>query len=56
MEHPRVEPDRRPFAPLVEACQSVGISRSVAFELAKNGTLETFAIGPRTDRLIESRV
>ncbi|MGN6728600.1 MAG: hypothetical protein ACTHJG_02070 [Rhodanobacteraceae bacterium] len=35
------------FQPLVDACRACGISRSVAFELAAAGKLETFAIGRR---------
>ena len=35
------------FAPLVESCRAHGIGRSVAFELARNGMLETFRIGSR---------
>ncbi|HQD14952.1 MAG TPA: hypothetical protein PLY54_05870 [Ottowia sp.] len=35
------------FAPLVPACKANGISRSVAFELARAGKLETFTIGTR---------
>ena len=31
----------------MEACKAHGISRSVAFELARNGTLHTFLIGKR---------
>jgi hypothetical protein len=39
--------DTRNFAPLVEECRAHGISRTVAFELAARGLLETFAIGRR---------
>lgn len=35
------------FRPLVEACQEHGISRTVAFELARRGILDTFSIGAR---------
>lgn len=35
------------YRPLVEACADHGISRSVAFELARSGTLDTFTIGKR---------
>ncbi|CBA16348.1 hypothetical protein XACN24_09005 [Xanthomonas albilineans] len=35
------------FGPLVETCAAWGISRTVAFELARNGKLETFSIGRR---------
>lgn len=35
------------YLPLVEACKAHGISRSVAFELARKGDLDTFLIGKR---------
>ena len=35
------------YKPLVTACAEHGISRSVAFELARNGLLHTFNIGQR---------
>lgn len=35
------------YRPLVEACGDHGISRTVAFELARNGLLQTFTIGAR---------
>lgn len=35
----------RTFGPLVEVCKANGIGRSVAFELASKGVLETFKIG-----------
>lgn len=35
------------YRPLVEACGEHGISRTVAFELARNGMLQTFTIGAR---------
>ena len=35
------------YRPLVEACSDHGISRTVAFELARKGLLETFTIGAR---------
>lgn len=35
------------FGPLVETCKAHGISRSVAFELARIGLLDTFTIGTR---------
>ena len=35
------------YRPLVPACAEHGISRSVAFELARTGKLETFTIGTR---------
>ncbi|GAB3507840.1 hypothetical protein [Pseudoxanthomonas daejeonensis] len=44
----------RPFASFVDACRARGISRSVAFQLAKNGLLETFTIGRRRYVFIDS--
>lgn len=35
------------YRPLVPACADFGISRSVAFDLAKSGLLATFTIGTR---------
>lgn len=35
------------FGPLVETCAAHGISRTVCFELARDGLLETFGIGRR---------
>lgn len=35
------------YRPLVTACADYGISRSVAFELARLGKLQTFTIGTR---------
>lgn len=35
------------FGPLVENCKAHGICRSVAFELASTGLLDTFKIGAR---------
>lgn len=45
------EPDYRP---LVTACADHGISRTVAFDLARNGLLQTFTIGTRRYVLLES--
>jgi len=42
------------YRPLVTACAEHGISRSVAFELARLGKLETFTIGARRYVLLES--
>lgn len=42
------------YRPLVTACAEHGISRSVAFELAKSGLLETFTIGARRYVRLES--
>lgn len=41
------ELDSPTYRPLVTACAEHGISRSVAFELARLGKLETFTIGTR---------
>lgn len=42
------------YRPLVEACGEHGISRTVAFELARTGQLQTFTIGTRRYVLLES--
>ncbi|MBV2209454.1 MAG: hypothetical protein KUL77_07820 [Thermomonas sp.] len=43
-----MQPEAIPtYRPLVTACAEHGISRSVAFELAKSGLLATFTIGAR---------
>lgn len=42
------------FLPLVDGCKSHGIGRTVAFELTKNGLLETFTIGTRRYVKLES--
>ena len=42
------------YRPLVTACAEHGISRSVAFELARLGKLETFTIGTRRCVVLES--
>lgn len=43
-----MQPEAIPtYRPLVTACAEHGISRSVAFELARIGKLETFTIGTR---------
>lgn len=42
------------FAPLVSTCEAHGISRSVAFELARKGLLETFRINSRRYVWLES--
>jgi len=42
------------YRPLVPACADHGISRTVAFELARNGLLETFTIGARRYVRLES--
>lgn len=42
------------FAPLVTACAAHGICRTVAYELAADGTLDTFLIGRRRYVYIDS--
>ena len=42
------------YRPLVTACADHGISRTVAFEMARDGLLETFTIGARRYVLLES--
>lgn len=42
------------FGPLVEECARCGISRTVAFELAATGQLQTFKIGARRYVMAES--
>lgn len=42
------------YRPLVEACTEHGISRTVAFELARAGKLDTFTIGTRRYVYLES--
>jgi len=42
------------FAPLVRSCAAHGISRSVAFELARKGLLETFRINSRRYVMLSS--
>ena len=42
------------FGPLVECCAAHGISRTVAFKLAADGSLETFAIGSRRYVVLQS--
>ncbi|HEX7128727.1 MAG TPA: hypothetical protein VF217_01510 [Rhodanobacteraceae bacterium] len=42
------------YGPLVETCVAHGISRSVAFELARDGLLQTFKIGARRYVYLES--
>jgi len=46
--------DRRAFGPLVEECRARGIGRTVAFELARNGTIETFHLGRRVFVMLDS--
>lgn len=42
------------YRPLVEACGEHGISRTVAFDLARKGLLDTFTIGARRYVRLES--
>lgn len=42
------------YRPLVEACGEHGISRTVAFDLARKGLLSTFTIGARRYVRLES--
>lgn len=42
------------YRPLVEACNDHGISRTVAFDLARKGLLDTFTIGKRRYVRLES--
>jgi len=42
------------YRPLVEACGEHGISRTVAFDLARKGLLDTFSIGKRRYVRLES--
>jgi len=42
------------YGPLVEVCRMFGISRSVAFELASDGLLETFKLNARRYVFIDS--
>lgn len=42
------------YGPLVPACAKHGIGRTTAFELAREGKLDTFKIGARTFVTMES--
>lgn len=46
--------ERRAFGPLVEECRARGIGRTVAFELARSGTVETFHLGRRVFVMLDS--
>lgn len=52
VEH--VSKDTRPFAPMHEALDAVGIPRSNRYELVRRGLLETFRIGRTRYVTIES--
>lgn len=51
MKNNKIEPS---FGPLVEVCNTFGISRTVAFELAADGLLDTFKLNSRRYVYIES--
>lgn len=42
------------YAPFVESCAKHGISRKVAYALARNGQLDTFKIGARRYVMLDS--
>lgn len=42
------------FRPFVETCREHGISRTVAYELANDGLLDTFTIGRARYVMVES--
>lgn len=42
------------FGPLVPTCAKYGIGRTVAFQLAATGVIETFTIGARRFVVLES--
>jgi hypothetical protein len=42
------------YGPMVEVCGHHGISRTVAFELARTGLLDTFRIGARRYVMLDS--
>ncbi|MEY3359123.1 MAG: hypothetical protein RLZZ537_191 [Pseudomonadota bacterium] len=42
------------FGPMVETCRAYGISRTVAFDLARKGLIEHFSIGSRRYVYIDS--
>lgn len=42
------------YGPMVEVCGNHGISRTVSFELARTGLLDTFTIGKRRYVFLES--
>jgi len=46
--------ERRAFGPLVDECRARGIGRTVAFDLARQGKLETFHIGRRVFVVLDS--
>lgn len=46
--------DRRAFGPLVAECVARGIGRTVAFDLARTGAVETFHLGRRVFVMLDS--
>jgi hypothetical protein len=48
---PQAAPTYRPF---IEACREHGISRTVAYELANDGLLDTFKLGAKRYVMLES--
>lgn len=46
--------NHRAFGSLVEECRARGICRTVAFELARDGTIETFHLGRRVYVMLDS--
>lgn len=46
--------DTPAYRPFVDACREHGISRTVAYELANAGKIETFLLGTRRYVIMES--
>jgi len=42
------------YRPFIEACREYGISRTVAYELANDGLLDTFKLGAKRYVMLES--
>ena len=42
------------YRPFVETCREYGISRTVAYELANDGLLDTFKLGAKRYVMLES--
>lgn len=53
-KHPDQHTNQRRFGPLVAECQARGIGRTVAFNLAREGLIETFHIGRRRFVMLDS--
>lgn len=49
-----VKQERRAFGSLVEECRARGIGRTVAFQLARDGLVETFHLGRRVFVMLDS--